>query len=255
MKRMNAGRFAGFALLSGFGVIGEVQRADAYSGTCNMNFNNYSALAALPGKAGYTFASSPFYSQPCDFDKFSLEEDASGGIHGHYHLAYENTCIMTAACDSDSWAFPASTKAGCARATCLAIDAAVFYRYVSSHDVDQVLRATLHPTPPGGQYCIPNGGGGQSCTSVYGKFFSPRSIDVRPETGSVKVSSSYLTTMAVGTPSGTRYTLVRYTFQQAFGPGNNQVLQASTDAGLWDRILISSNDGLNYLFDNLKIAK
>lgn len=66
------------------------------SGDCVVGFHNQTALLILPDQAKFTFASNPWYIEPCGLGWVRVMENPSsrygeawGSDYGHYHLGYQ----------------------------------------------------------------------------------------------------------------------------------------------------------------------
>lgn len=113
------------------------------SSTCTIDFADYIGLLILPDRAGYTFASNPFYIQGCGSGWVHVKENDVaryganwGSAYGHYHLMYEK----------GSYCLPAGANYGYQMnfwfgSFCVPVaDPAVEPRYLASHHGSQWIR-------------------------------------------------------------------------------------------------------------------
>jgi hypothetical protein len=112
--------------------------------TCTIDFSDYIALTIIPDKAGYTFASSPFYIEGCGSGWVHIKENDTarygaswGSSYGHYHLMYEKGpyCVPS----GGNFGYQPS-GGGCVKVS----DPATEPRYLSTHHGDQWIRIYVY---------------------------------------------------------------------------------------------------------------
>ena len=128
------GRVVTSALL----LLGFTTSLNASAQSCNVGFNTYSALAALPNQARDSFTYAPYYQETCapagtDWSQVYVVSPES---YGHYHLGFEDA---TMSCyNSVSGGFGRMQNGKCVAPP----DYAALPRYVATHDNVQVLQMT-----------------------------------------------------------------------------------------------------------------
>lgn len=111
--------------------------------SCTIGFADYIGLLILPDRAGYTFASSPFYIEGCGSGWVHVKENdvarygaSWGSSYNHYHLMYEK----------GPYCFPSGGNYGyqsgnsCVKVT----DPATEPRYLASHHGTQWIRVYVY---------------------------------------------------------------------------------------------------------------
>jgi hypothetical protein len=118
--------------------------AGASATTCTIAFDNYESLDILPDKAGYTFASSPYYMELCGNGIVHVTENQ----YGHYHLDYQTVtfCLATNGLPGFRIFLPApGGQPGQLVPHCIPIpDPAAMPRVLRSHLLDQWIRINAH---------------------------------------------------------------------------------------------------------------
>jgi len=179
---------------------------------CGTSFSTQASLAALEQLGGGSSVAPPYYDETC-----------SGSIHlhfapinyMHFHLNPNDPCVgphyppPTCAGYNQK-----NTNCGGTTAVCTTIDITAQPRHLTQHVYDAKVTLTVLPSP--GQYCIPNGGTGQACVNLSGHWVAPRFFRGSPlsldgDNAPTRIWGQRWDRIAVGTPSGTRYTLAGVT--------------------------------------------
>lgn len=207
MKSKTAGTFM-LALGSlAMAVTGGVARAN----TCATGFDNAASLKAI-NHSGTGFVpdsvNPTVYEEPCGTSNRLKIEDTH---YGHYHLGVENVCVGANGCRfstiGDHYEVDFNCLSGKSPPLCVSIDPSQWSRYWSSHLGIPDLRAAMMPSP--GTYCITNPSGGTTCGPQTGQFIAPLRVGVRVGSKPARLWGTKFQLIAVGTPSGTKYTFAK----------------------------------------------
>ena len=111
--------------------------------SCTIRFDNYIGLLILPDRAGYTFASSPFYIEGCGSGWVHVKENDVaryganwGSSYAHYHLMYEKGAY----CIPSGGNYGYQSGSSCVKVT----DPATEPRYLASHHGTQWVRVYVY---------------------------------------------------------------------------------------------------------------
>lgn len=202
----------------GFALATTAGREAAADDVCITTFDNQSVIRTYPGYAANSFAVAANQTDPASIPVPPFTQNCGGGKtlkvgddwfnpkYFHYHLSYEDPC-------NDP-----STGGDCGpgkvtnRCTNQCVDASAQRRIAGTHVPDHLLAAIVSPASP--QWCIsrltgndvPANDANAVCTTFSGLKVAPAAVVVYQFTA--RMFLYWKEKMAVGTPAGTRYTIV-----------------------------------------------